>query len=433
MITSPSWTAFSRSALIRLVLLVLSWCVVAATFGVIGVGSAAAATEPVIQSPTSAHSYSDPVWLPLRRPGVIHCVKADCSLMNGQTRGLDINAHLGDPVYAAGAGIAHIGGQPGPACAPGTESRNGNWVWVDHGGGVISRYHHLNTITIRNGQQVTPMTQLGTVGHSGEPGTCRAQYLHFEVRNDGLVGPRVTTPALAVCTDSGKRVLPGIYGTNNWDSFRVNRKATPAGTNACISGAWSRTPSRPQVTLTPANSAMTVAWGTPPAGTDKIMVRTERYSTALAGYGRPYHLTFSGAAPSTRLTGLTNGRAYKIAVSFHNAAGYSVWSAIKTSTPGAAPTASGSPRYLTWPHAKYVHYGWVRSNGNGTPVTHYEVAIRCSAGGTFGAWKLHMMPSTRDTYYNFQSLGNATTCQVEVHAKNQFGWGAWSKAYSVTT
>lgn len=82
----------------------------------------------------------------------------------------------------------------------------GRQVWVDHGGGLVTRYCHLNSIdpAIRVGVAVKPGTVLAGVGESGTPESITAPntelHLHFEVRTgDTFLGaglPPATVRAL---------------------------------------------------------------------------------------------------------------------------------------------------------------------------------------------------------------------------------------------
>lgn len=58
----------------------------------------------------------------------------------------------------------------------------GNYVDVNHGNGFITRYAHLDEISVRTGQKLTKGKVLGTVGSSG--GSI-APHLHYEVIRDG--------------------------------------------------------------------------------------------------------------------------------------------------------------------------------------------------------------------------------------------------------
>lgn len=58
----------------------------------------------------------------------------------------------------------------------------GNYVEVDHGNGIITRYSHLEDITVRNGQKIKKGEALGSVGSSG--GSI-APHLHYELIKNG--------------------------------------------------------------------------------------------------------------------------------------------------------------------------------------------------------------------------------------------------------
>jgi len=80
---------------------------------------------------------------------------------------------VGTPVQASGGGtIVHAG----PA------GTYGNLVVIDHGGGLETRYAHLDRIDVAKGQAITPGQTLGTVGATGR---VTGPHLHFEVRRDG--------------------------------------------------------------------------------------------------------------------------------------------------------------------------------------------------------------------------------------------------------
>jgi murein DD-endopeptidase MepM/ murein hydrolase activator NlpD len=69
----------------------------------------------------------------------------------------------------------------------------GRQVWIDHGGGVVSRYAHLSAVAdLSVGNVVTPGQVVGLVGSSGYPEG--GPHLHLEIRTgtsylgDGLSG-----------------------------------------------------------------------------------------------------------------------------------------------------------------------------------------------------------------------------------------------------
>ncbi len=64
----------------------------------------------------------------------------------------------------------------------------GNTVMVDHGGGLLSVYAHLRTVTLAAGDQVNPASELG---RSGSTGSLVGPVLYLEIREGGkAVDPR---------------------------------------------------------------------------------------------------------------------------------------------------------------------------------------------------------------------------------------------------
>ncbi|MSQ37885.1 MAG: M23 family metallopeptidase [Chloroflexi bacterium] len=57
----------------------------------------------------------------------------------------------------------------------------GRQVWIDHGGGVVTRYAHLSAVApLQRGDVVEPGQLIGYVGQSGYPEG--GPHLHFEIR-----------------------------------------------------------------------------------------------------------------------------------------------------------------------------------------------------------------------------------------------------------
>ncbi len=83
-------------------------------------------------------------------------------VFNGEARnphtGMDIAAPQGTPVLVPLAGIV---------ADTGNYFFNGNTVFVDHGGGLISMYCHLSAIDVKPGQHVVAGQRLGAVGMTG--------------------------------------------------------------------------------------------------------------------------------------------------------------------------------------------------------------------------------------------------------------------------
>lgn len=106
--------------------------------------------------------------------------------------GIDISGcGFGSPIYSIASGTVtevtnNCPGQGyyGSRCGGGY----GNVVYVNHGNGVVVKYAHLNTVTVRVGQTLSRGQVLGTMGNSG---SSTGTHLHFEIRvNGNAVNPR---------------------------------------------------------------------------------------------------------------------------------------------------------------------------------------------------------------------------------------------------
>ena len=409
----------------------------AAPFGIsssaAGTSSSGATALVTAYAPSSAHPFSDPIWFPLRNPVRISCVKTNCQGdAGGDYHGywaIDFLGQRGDPVYAAGGGVFHVGANV-KTCST-TAVSAGVWGWVDHGGGRVTKYNHLDSIVATEGQLVTPQTVIGKMGHWGDIAPCATNYLHFEVRDGGITGTRVNPKSLYACTASGRVSLPQIFnGATSFDALPKVAFTTPAGTSSCIADVWNRTPAQPVVTALRAPSSAKLTWSTPPAGTTYVRVAVQLWSTTLSGWNKPVYTTLSGAPTGTTIPGLTNGRKYRITVTHRNGYGWSAWSTARTVVPASVPSAPVAPRFLTSPTRDYVHYGWWKSNANGSTVTSYTTQVRCYRNGAYRPW------TTRTTngstyYYNHRGLTGYAKCQVRVRATNGMGVSAWSTTSTI--
>lgn len=96
--------------------------------------------------------------------------------------GVDFTSARGTAVVATGAGrvIKAIKGST-------LQAGYGNYVDIEHGNGLITRYAHLDDVTVRVGQKVDKGFTIGTVGMSG--GSV-APHVHYEIiRNGNQVDP----------------------------------------------------------------------------------------------------------------------------------------------------------------------------------------------------------------------------------------------------
>ncbi|MCI1639682.1 MAG: M23 family metallopeptidase [Bacteroidales bacterium] len=91
-----------------------------------------------------------------------------------QHNGIDLIAQQGEPVFAAGDGIV--------SSVIHSAKGLGNEVEINHGGGYVTRYAHLQNIDVVKGRTVKKGAEIGEVGMSGKS---FAPHLHYEVLKDG--------------------------------------------------------------------------------------------------------------------------------------------------------------------------------------------------------------------------------------------------------
>jgi murein DD-endopeptidase MepM/ murein hydrolase activator NlpD len=93
---------------------------------------------------------------------------------NRQHGGIDLAAPTGTLVHAAKGGTVTLSGWVGAY---------GYAVYLDHGDGSETRYAHLSTLNVQEGQRVRQGDLLGEVGSSG---ASTGPHLHFEIRFAGV-------------------------------------------------------------------------------------------------------------------------------------------------------------------------------------------------------------------------------------------------------
>ncbi len=87
--------------------------------------------------------------------------------------GLDLAASEGEAVRAARDGVV---------LEIGRDATLGNYIILEHTGGLQTVYGHLSTIRVIMNQKVLAGAEIGTVGHTGY---ATGPHLHFEVREKG--------------------------------------------------------------------------------------------------------------------------------------------------------------------------------------------------------------------------------------------------------
>jgi murein DD-endopeptidase MepM/ murein hydrolase activator NlpD len=92
--------------------------------------------------------------------------------------GLDIAGDRGQPVYATA---------DGKVTQRGYQGAYGNLIVLDHGFGLVTKYGHLSSYSIKDGDQVKRGQVIGRVGNTGR---ATGYHLHYEVLANGrLINP----------------------------------------------------------------------------------------------------------------------------------------------------------------------------------------------------------------------------------------------------
>ena len=87
--------------------------------------------------------------------------------------GIDIPAERGTPVLAADDGVV---------TEAGFDAGRGNYLAVDHGGGMETVYAHCQSLSVKTGDTVAAGQEIAAVGATG---MATGPHLHFEVRQSG--------------------------------------------------------------------------------------------------------------------------------------------------------------------------------------------------------------------------------------------------------
>lgn len=93
--------------------------------------------------------------------------------VSGYHRGQDIGAACGARVRAAASG---------KVVQAGWDGSYGNWVLLQHAGGVQTGYAHAERLLVRVGQRVRAGAVIAAAGSTGASSGC---HVHFEVREKG--------------------------------------------------------------------------------------------------------------------------------------------------------------------------------------------------------------------------------------------------------
>ena len=139
-----------------------------------------AASDQVTAADGAALSGVDLFTLPVAPPPQVSGYDPE----NGHP-GIDFAAEEGAEVYAVADGIVTTADY---------DAEKGNYVVLDHGGGLETEYQHLKSSLVSAGQSVVQGQVLGYVGSTGNS---TGPHLHFEARQDSAPADLTGTALLA--------------------------------------------------------------------------------------------------------------------------------------------------------------------------------------------------------------------------------------------
>ena len=139
-----------------------------------------AASDQVTAADGAALSGVDLFTLPVAPPPQVSGYDPE----NGHP-GIDFAAEEGAEVYAVAGGIV---------TAADYDVEKGNYVVLDHGGGLETEYQHMKSLLVSAGQSVVQGQVLGYVGSTGNS---TGPHLHFEARQDSAPADLTGTALLA--------------------------------------------------------------------------------------------------------------------------------------------------------------------------------------------------------------------------------------------
>jgi hypothetical protein len=236
-----------------------------------------------------------------------------------------------------GAGIAHIGEAHGTPCGTGTSTTWGTWIWVDHGGGVVSRYGHLSKIDITEGQHVGAGQLLGIIGNTGDASKlyCDENYLDFQVLHNGYHGPSVPFSTKGLGAPDGDLLGCSTAALQLWPldlsvgiptiELMPERTVVPASSSSCIPQfSAASLPQSPKLNVKAGKGSVKATWSGVPGNVDDIRVEVGQYHPSIHAYDSPWNekwTDLSRSSTSRNTTVLKRKQRYRVRVWFHTTAG----------------------------------------------------------------------------------------------------------------
>ncbi len=297
--------------------------------------SASAASATRSAGASTAHPYSNPVWWPLGTASTMDCYRGNpggCGNTH-PTYLWDIIGQRGvntQPVYAMGAGVVHIGAR-GTGC--GHAQSRGDYLYIDHGNGVLTYYGHLGRMFVKNGQYVTARTRIAYIGNSGYA-RCHIyptlRYLMVALKHGGTGGNYVEMTHSWACLPgrSSATLWPqhlAHAGVTHWNAVR-KFTAIPATTRSCVprTPATAVRPGHPALTH-PGAGQLRARWARPRSAdhVTRAVVQLWQYHPTTKHWGLLRTHAKTPGATTTLFTHVSGRYKYRTNVLFRNTTGYS--------------------------------------------------------------------------------------------------------------
>jgi len=131
-------------------------------------------------------------------------------------RGIDYAASTGTPVWSSGNGRV---------IASGYTKANGNYVVIQHGNSVQTKYLHLHKRYVKKGQRVKQKQKIGTVGSTG---LATGPHLHYEFLMNGVHrNPRTIISKLPKAKSISKDEMQRFYEQTKVLVVQLNESLLP--------------------------------------------------------------------------------------------------------------------------------------------------------------------------------------------------------------
>jgi hypothetical protein len=409
-------------------------------------GSAKSATEDEVKvhSTVTQPRYSAPLVFPVRGETYLGCVKTNCGpqaeykkpVLEHGFWALDIFGEFGDGVYPAGNGVAHIGGRS-QGCTSKKSDRQGTWAWVDHGGGLISKYYHLETLAVTEGQVVTTSTRLGGLGASGGMKPCTAAYLHFEVLRISDQGRlQIEPPPLVACHGDQQVTYPTALGQKSWNDVVPLTAMSSSGSDCVKFPPRSSSPTDVAVEVALDRSVrggkvssldtMAVRWKPPGRNANLVTgyaISWEKWSKRTKVWLPPNYVYSSASNTSQVLRGLKRRWTYRVQVWTVDVGGsdpgpsQSILMAQRPGNPKLNPRSSDRGE---------IRLYWRAPDNRGSQVTGYRVGLSETNGrkAKKTSWR---NAAQNPRKYTWRKLKPNRQYRIKVRGVNDIGRGKIAK------